>query len=71
MALNVDGLPALVRWLIGECSATLILDIIGHHFRGLQLAQQIEVAAVPPRMPLAPAVQAQQLERAAQRRKRS
>ena len=57
--------------MIGDCPADLVLDIIGHHFRGLQLIQEIALAAVPPRPPLAPAVQAKQLARAAQRRTRT
>lgn len=56
--------------MIGECDADLIVELVAHAFRGTQLSQEVALAAVPPRYPLAPAIQAKQLERAKSRRAR-
>jgi hypothetical protein len=56
--------------MIGEVTGTLVIEVIAYHLRGAQLQQEFDTSLVPPRKPLAPAVQGKQLERAAARRSR-
>lgn len=57
--------------MIGELPAQLVVEVLAYHLRGAQLQAEFDLSLVPPRKPLAPAILAKQLERAAERRKRS
>ena len=56
--------------MLVDAPADLVLEIVSHHFRGLQLTEELRMVSVPPRKPLAPAIQGKQLERGEARRTR-
>lgn len=58
---------------IAELPAEVVLELLGHHLRGLELQRLIATFVAPPptpRKPLAPAVREAQQHRAAARRSR-
>ena len=56
--------------MIGQLSGELVVELLAHHLRDAQLRAELDLSLIPPRKPLSPAIQARQLARAEERRKR-